>query len=179
MVELARWAASFGAMHSFANTRSEAVFSACSLYRFWLCREWGVAAPFGLFLLHNPSTADALLMDPTTLVCHNLALQWGWRGFGIVNLNPFIATDIDKVLSPSEMADSDNDRWIRKACSAADVIVLASGEDGYALTLRKLQEQQIRGPFHAIDRLKGGGFKHPMYSDLKKYPAPQPVELRV
>jgi hypothetical protein len=102
--------------NSFANQRCEAIFSVCRTYRFWLAREWGAFGTFGVFLCHNPSSADALWLDLTAMRCSNLAVHWGWRGFGIVNLFPFISSSLDEARKNVSTMAADvralNDYWL-------------------------------------------------------------------
>ncbi len=52
------------------NVRGDAVFSPCGKYRCWLTRDWGpVNSPRVLWILMNPSTADAEHNDPTITRC--------------------------------------------------------------------------------------------------------------
>ncbi|MFH1067580.1 MAG: DUF1643 domain-containing protein [bacterium] len=166
-------------MHSITSIqKSEAVFSPCGKYRFWLCREWGLKAPFGVFLLANPSKADALWLDPTTMNCSNLAIQWGWRGFGIVNLNPFIdpvPANAAKHTPKSEVANINN-HWIQTARNLADVFVLATGEDGLEKTQTLIKK--LKTPFYVIRLNKGKGFLHPARMTEKDFAeCPCPILL--
>ncbi len=167
------------------NQRCEAVFSSCGSYRFWLSREWGVHAPLGVFLCHNPSSADALRLDVTTMNCSNLAAHWGWRGFGIVNLYPVIKSERKDARSqtiPSAICEG-NDYWIRRGRKLADVFVIAAGEDAQQATIETLRRNEISGPFHAIERLTDGGFHHPAWvrvrknADERRYCSPVAIQL--
>lgn len=50
-----------------------AQFSDCSNYRYRLWRTWDKKKDFILFLMLNPSTADAMKNDPTVYGCENRA----------------------------------------------------------------------------------------------------------
>jgi len=160
-------------LNTFSNTRSEAVFCLCGKFRYWLCREWGVHAPFGVFLLQNPSKADALKIDLTTFACSNLALAWGWRGFGIVNVSPYISQNSKKALLYKN--DVLNDYWIVKAHKLADYFVIATGKDYHGDMQTTIgRTNLISSTYHCIDRNVGGGYRHPVWArDVKKYPAPK------
>lgn len=64
-----------------------AVISACGRYRYWLERRWRAGGPVAAFYLCNPSTADALVDDPTVRKCVGFAERWGCAA--IVIVNPF------------------------------------------------------------------------------------------
>ncbi len=138
--------------HSFANTRSEAEFSACGKFRFWLSREWGIKQTFGVFLLINPSYADALILDSTTMICTNLALLWRWRGFGIVNLHPWIDSKPSNIIDVPTHERSENDRWIKESYYFSDIFVIATGEE-----------------YHVFMKEEIGRLGLPKTSDFNKY----------
>jgi hypothetical protein len=152
-------------MNICANIRSEAAFSEDGKNRYWLSREWGWMAPYGIFLLINPSTADALLTDPTTNRCMEIAIRWGWRGFGIVNLSPEIGCPPPILLVSSVV----NDDWIKIALAKADIFVVGTGEDGEEERKRvfkrlDIKEERVRiiGTNNSVP-----GFTHPGARDLQ------------
>lgn len=69
-----------------------AVISECGTYRYHLTRYWGNGAAL-LFVMLNPSTADANLDDPTIRKCIGFAERNGCEGIEVVNLFAFRATD--------------------------------------------------------------------------------------
>jgi hypothetical protein len=143
--------------------RSKAVFSSCSNYRFWLRRKWKIEGPFGVFLLINPSYADALRLDRTNRICIRLAYRWGWRGFGIVNLNPYRKSTPDKLPTIPDVLRPTNDKWIIRSRSLADIFILAVGNDYHAEMKSIITRLSLSGPFYAInEKNKEGGYPHPM-----------------
>ena len=71
-----------------------AFFSPCRRYRYWLARDIGGAerGP-ALFILHNPSTADATADDPTIRRCIGYARRWRCRRMIAVNRFAVRGTD--------------------------------------------------------------------------------------
>ena len=65
---------------------SSAEFSEDEKYRYWLKRVWDKEKEIGVFIALNPSKATELKSDQTMCNINNLALQWGWGGFYILNL---------------------------------------------------------------------------------------------
>ena len=51
--------------------------SPCGLYRFTLTRTWGAPGARVVFVMLNPSTADASVDDPTTTRCIGFARELG------------------------------------------------------------------------------------------------------
>ena len=167
-------------VHLLPNQRCEAVFSPCGKYRFWLARDWGSFALFGVFLCHNPSAADALWIDRTTACCSNLAIHWNWRGFGIVNVIPFTSSHLASARAASIPAhiSSRNDDWLRRARQLADIFIIATGADGHQQAISDIRRLSIRGPFHAIQQNKEEGYLHPSrVSDEASCPSPIPIQL--
>lgn len=157
---------------TFTTMRSKAVFSSCSNYRFWMRRKWEVDGTFGVFLLINPSYADALRLDCTNRICIRLAYCWGWRGFGIVNLNPYRSSTPDKLPAISDVLRTTNDKWIKRSHLSADIFVLAVGNAYHDEMKSIIARLGLSEPFYAIDeKNKEGGYPHPMSCLFRnKYP---------
>lgn len=81
--------------------------------RFTLVRQWADHPPNGVFIMLNPSTADAFEDDPTIRRCVNFGKALGWGGMTIVNLfsartphpaelwkhpTPYLPSDDDHIL---------------------------------------------------------------------------------
>lgn len=69
-----------------------AAFSPCGRYRCALFRRWSEAGGRCLFILLNPSTADAVRDDPTVRRCMGYARAWGYGEAEVVNLFALRAT---------------------------------------------------------------------------------------
>lgn len=67
-----------------------AAISTCERYRYHLSRQWGVVDDKKLlFIMFNPSTADAFKGDPTITRCIGFAKREGYGGISVVNLYAF------------------------------------------------------------------------------------------
>lgn len=62
-------------------------------YRYSLQRWWGAYGKDCLFIMLNPSTADALEDDATIRRCVNFAKSWGCCSLYVLNLFAYRATD--------------------------------------------------------------------------------------
>lgn len=105
-----------------------AVLSECKRYRYRLYRSWS-DGPFVVFLMFNPSTADAEIDDPTIRKCIGFAKRWGYSGLTVVNLFAFRSTN-PKAISNMLYADAvgpENDANILTACATAGEVVFSWG----------------------------------------------------
>ena len=80
-----------------------AEISDCGLYRYRLWRRWD-RGPKILWIMLNPSTADARDDDPTIRRCAGFTRAWGCDAFEVVNLFALRATN------PRELRDH-SDPW--------------------------------------------------------------------
>jgi hypothetical protein len=63
------------------------------VYRYDLGRRWDESLTFDLWVMLNPSTADALEDDPTIRRCVGFSRSWGAGGIVVVNLYALRATN--------------------------------------------------------------------------------------
>lgn len=71
-----------------------AVISECGAYRYRLRRVWEMTrGPEAVFIMLNPSKADAALDDPTLRKCVGFAKRWGCSALELVNLFALRSTD--------------------------------------------------------------------------------------
>jgi hypothetical protein len=116
-------------------------------YRYSLAREWNAKLGKVLFILLNPSTADATFDDPTVKKCIGFAERWGFESLKIVNLFAYRATDPEELVEAKDPVGSDNDRWIREAVKRTDFVVVGWGNLGPYICKRCINCS------HRIDRV--------------------------
>lgn len=148
--------------------KKDAILSECGLHRYQLSRIWDENKPQVLFIMLNPSKADASNDDPTIRRCINFAKSWGYGGLQVCNLFAYRAT------KPSELLKSDNpfgdeNIWhIRQAVDKVNLIVCAWGNSGIVKKILK-KESPYRLIGFATKRLsylklsKDGTPWHPLY----------------
>lgn len=151
-----------------------AVISECGRYRYALWRDVGALGGNGtaLFVMHNPSTADAELDDPTIRRCVGFARDWGYARLAVGNLYAWRATDPQELLlAPRDPVGPENDEWLRRLVRGAELVVAAWGArvpDDYPIAdVMRLHDQ-----WRCLGMTAGGLPRHPLY--VKKTMRPQP-----
>ena len=108
----------------------KAIISDCGKYRYELHREWDNSKRKVLFIMLNPSTADGLNNDITTIRCMNFAKKWGYGGIMIGNIYPFRAKrpkDLRKWLKDGGTYQFFNRDAVHQMAEQADIVVCAWG----------------------------------------------------
>lgn len=100
-------------------TRS-AVFSKDGKKRYKLQSVWDEKKPKACIIMSQPSTADELLTDQTTMLCYNNAVTQNFGGISIVNV--FCGLDYKK-----PETDRINSSIVLEECGKADVVIVAYG----------------------------------------------------
>lgn len=140
-------------------------------YRYRLWREFrtepGKPDTTVLFVMLNPSTADAMADDPTIRKCVGFGRLWGYTRLDVVNLYAFRATQPADLWKAPAPVGPDNDRVIAEACREADLVVCAWGahakDSDRVVAVKKI----IRASTHdaevvALGFSKAGHPRHPL-----------------
>lgn len=129
----------------------ETTFSPCRKYRYTLWRDWskqlrqpgmfftedphldyhlGTKDTFALWVLLNPSTADATKDDPTIRRVIDFSKRWGFGACCVVNIFAFRATDPAEMKQQKEPVGKDNDLTILNLAKEAGMIIAGWGNHG-------------------------------------------------
>ena len=143
--------------------RRDAVLSDCGRYRYRLFREWEASERMPvMWLMLNPSTADASIDDPTIRRCMAFSKAWGYGAMWVGNLYAFRSTDPYAMLAMAavEARGPDNDRHLYQMSTEAALIVLAWGvHGGMSVPL----SMAAPGGLWCLGKTKHGAPKHPLY----------------
>ena len=146
-----------------------AVVSPCGRYRYSLTRGWGADLanqPRLLYVMLNPSTADAGQDDPTIRKCIGFAQRLGFLALEVVNLYAFRATDPKALKAAGYPVGPDNDLHIRSALARCHrTVVCAWGVNARGLARPAEVLQLIRSVGyepHALDLCADGTPSHPL-----------------
>ncbi|MGW2612735.1 DUF1643 domain-containing protein [Streptomyces mirabilis] len=160
--------------------RRSAVLSACGHYRTLLVREWADTGKTAVFVLLNPSTADAATDDSTSRRCIKYAQDWGCSGLLIANLYAWRATKPRDLAAADDPVGPDNNSYLRAAAAVAEDTggPLVAGWGTHADPARVADVLALPG-MHRLSTLaltQGGHPHHPLR--LRDGLAPQPWEAR-
>ena len=151
---------------------ASAELSACGRYRYALERSWaaelGTAPRIALFVLLNPSTADAAADDPTLRRCVAFARAWGCSTVRIGNLYAFRATDPRELAVAADPVGPDTDAWLVRLAAGADLVVAGWGahaarDPGRAAEVMALLRAAHAEPASCLGRTQDGHPRHPLY----------------
>lgn len=175
-----------------------ATFSSDGLFRYRLWRAWDETLDRAVFVMLNPSTADAEKLDNTVRRCVTFAREWGYGSLDVVNLFAYRATDPHSMKTwrddGFDIIGPDNDAAIVQAVRGAGIVVCAWG--GHGQMAGKLMGQPRSWYVEALigtwapersfilASLGDGQPRHPLYikRDQKpiKWPCPtHPTQCRV
>lgn len=127
-------------------------------YRYSLTRVWDAALPTVTFVLLNPSTADAVQLDPTLRRCVGFAKREGFGGMVIANLYAFRSKSPKIMRSALDPVGPENDR----ALAAVTGTVIA-GWGTKAAPSRVARALELLPQLHALSITQGGHPQHPLY----------------
>ena len=100
-------------------------------YRYWLeAKVSGGDGRVCMFLMLNPSTADAVKSDPTVSTCKRFARDWGYGTVRVCNLFALRSPYPKTLRDSSYPVGTENDEWIKTNARNADVVVCAWGNHG-------------------------------------------------
>jgi hypothetical protein len=136
---------------------SGADLSLCGQYRYRLGRRWtrqGISKGLLVYLMLNPSTADATTDDPTIRKCIGFADRLGYDGIQVINLFSLRSTDpsvlVERVDNRGDLLGPDYDHFLNLTVRHARTVVAAWG---CADTLRRRASLAAR-PAQALARIR-------------------------
>lgn len=151
-----------------ALAQRSAGISTCGTFRYWLRRRWA-DGPRLLFVMLNPSTADAEIDDATIRRCATFAHTHDFGSLEVVNLFAFRATDPRELARMAWQVGPENDEQVGTAARGADAICVAwgaIGERGPASDRVQIVAPLLRAagkPLQCLKVTRSGFPQHPLY----------------
>lgn len=171
---------------SIDDSSAWATVSDDGLYRYDLGRRWGDVDQLVLWVMLNPSTADASIDDPTIRRVRGFSRIWGLGGFVVVNLFALRATKPEHLLDHPDPRGPENVETIRRWIESDRTrqVVCAWGAGFRKLDLRPGTflgdlRMNVEGkarfcgkPVSCLGRTKTGDPRHPLYVPKNTPPEP-------
>lgn len=161
---------------------STATFSPCEAYRYDLTRVWDRDKPLCMFLMLNPSTADAEKPDPTITRCLGFARSWGCGSLVVCNLFALRSTDPRELYKSADPIGPDNDAAIVGWARKASLRVAAWGNHGRHRERGvrvKLRLRDLGVPLSYLRLTKLNQPEHPLYVPATTQPTPWAIPAAV
>lgn len=141
-----------------------AIFDASGRYRYLLWRRWSADAKL-VFIMLNPSTADAQTTDATIRRCIGFAQTWGYGALEVVNLFALKSTHPQHLQNAADPIGPECDRYLLAATASAERTVVAWGNWGRLhqrdRAVLKLLHPYM--PFYCLGLNQTGQPRHPLY----------------
>lgn len=140
-----------------------ALMSACGKFRYRLGRRWG-DGPALLFVMLNPSTADAHQDDATIRRCIFFAKVESFPAIDVVNLFAFRATQPKDLRRAGYPVGLENDAQIEDAARGAAKVCLAYGAGAAELERPQIvlpMLSRIHTELHCLRITRSGYPEHP------------------
>lgn len=148
-----------------------ALLSPCGTYRYTLDRIWDPSLPGAVFIMLNPSTADAAVDDPTIRRCVSFAQREKCGSLTVVNLFGLRSTDPRELSRHPDPLGPENDFHLLRVLHEQPARVIAAwGSHPFArararavaeLLAPELANLKLR--LTCLGTTKDGHPRHPLY----------------
>lgn len=166
---------------STARVSSTAVLSPCGTWRYRLTRRWADGGVV-LWVMLNPSTADADQDDPTIRRCVGFARAWGYGAIEVVNLYALRTAYPVRLLDHPDPVGPDGDAHLSEAFAGRPGLVVAAWGGGARRVGRRRgarRDERVRVmageaglALHCLGTTRAGAPRHPLYVPAGKRPEP-------
>lgn len=155
-----------------------AVISDCEKFRYKLWRRWNPELPWQVWIMLNPSTADAETDDPTIKRLVKRATNTGFGGIMVFNLYCLRATDPSELWLADDPCGPEGIRYLYQIPTLSVLpeggqIVCGWGEHAKKPRVAIFTDylaMEMACKLHCLDTTKSGQPVHPLYQSYKKEP---------
>lgn len=145
------------------EVRASAELSRDGVYRYRLDRAWDDSLPRLVFLMLNPSTADATRDDPTLRRCMSFTRSLGHGSLSVVNLYALRTADPRELRLHHDPVGPLNDDHISETVLNAGTVIAGWGTNAWDYARVERVCSLIPGPLHALKVTRNGHPSHPLY----------------
>lgn len=162
------------------STTGTATLSLDGRYRYDLTRRWA-DGPRVVWVMLNPSTADAEADDHTVRCCIGFSQRLGYGALTVVNLYALRATDPEELGRADDPIGPSNVAYLDLHLTAAPMVIAAWGAHPWA---SKVADVLMGGhrPLHCLGVTRDGSPRHPSRlradAQLQEWEPPPPRPLR-
>jgi hypothetical protein len=142
---------------------SSAQIDATGRYRYTLTRIWSEERPSILWIMLNPSTADATQDDSTIRRCVGFTRSWGYGGLMVANLFALRATDPVELSRCDDPVGPENDAVLCREAGRVPLVVAAWGTGGALRGRGDYVRELLACPLHHLGLTRQGFPRHPLY----------------
>jgi hypothetical protein len=150
------------------SAESWADLSDCGTYRYRLGRRWA-EGPVDVWIMLNPSTADATVDDRTIGRCMEFSRRWGAGALVVGNLFALRATDPTELVRHPDPIGPDNDEHLTALAAWAHLlggrVIAGWGAHPMAAERARIVHRRIRQQTDllTLGTTKAGAPRHPLY----------------
>lgn len=147
-----------------------AIISKCGNYRYTLTRELSKEPRIVVFIMLNPSTADATQDDPTIRRCIGFAKALHCGRMIVLNLYAYRATNPRDLAFVADPIGPENDNYLTKIKTLAGkpLVIAAWGANGKHFERSKQVMALLDGiKVHCLGLTDEGRPRHPLYLPAK------------
>ncbi len=153
-----------------------AVISACGFYRYHLRRVLSAGSQLALWVMLNPSTADAHYDDMTIRRVKWFTHALGYDTADVVNLFAMRSTNPDELwkVPLAQAIGKHNDQHIIESAQRADCIIAAwsaepKAKQRAADVYKLIRENTVHRDIWCLGESKDGSPRHPLYLPKTSY----------
>ena len=153
-----------------------AIISPDGVYRYQLVRRFNPNRGQAMFLMLNPSVADANRDDHTLRRCMNLAARWGYGAVEVGNLFALRSTDPAVLRGHPDPVGPENNGYLVEMLGRSDIVIAGWGMEAAPFPQRIETVEKLCGPIlQCLGHTKAGFPLHP--SRVSKLALPEPYRL--
>jgi len=159
-----------------STIKTEVHFSEDGEHRYLLKKEWDKKKKKAMVVMINPSSADSMLIDHTTMYVINNLSKLDFGSVDIVNMFSKIEVRLNLKQRIEELVGEANDNYIEKSAAKADAIIIAWGRTGERNGNIKERKQKIlnmlkvhKDKIYEISDSKGSKSFHPLAPQVRNY----------
>ncbi len=155
--------------------KTEVTFSEDKKHRYLLRKEWNKTKKKAMVIMINPSSADEVLIDHTTMYVVNNLSKIGFGSADMVNIFSKIDTKISTKDGVEGLVGEENDIQISNSAAKVDNIIIVwgkAGENNNKVYNRQKEVIEILKPYiekiYVIEDEKGNTGFHPLAPQIDK-----------